>query len=62
MPAAASLELGGLPIGLASGVTLKQAVTQGAPIRWQDVDIDESTQAARVRRQMEASAGARRAA
>lgn len=62
MPATASLELGGLPIGLASGVTLRQAVMQGAPICWTDVEIDESTQAAGIRRQLEASAGSRRAA
>ncbi|MDX1514552.1 MAG: SAF domain-containing protein, partial [Gammaproteobacteria bacterium] len=53
MPADASLKLGGLPIGLASGVTLKSAIPRGAPVRWQDVDIDETTQAASIRRQLE---------
>ena len=62
MPADASLKLGGLPIGLASGVTLKSAIPRGAPVRWQDVDIDETTQAASIRRQLESSAGSRRAA
>ncbi len=62
MPAKASLELGGLPIGLASGVRLKQRILQGAPVRWQDVEFDESAQAVRVRRELEASHGSRQAA
>ncbi|MFA6443964.1 MAG: SAF domain-containing protein, partial [Sterolibacterium sp.] len=53
MPAGDSLACGGLPIGLAHRVKLKSAVNQGAPVRWQDVDIDMTSQAVTVRREME---------
>ncbi len=62
MQAKASLELGGLPIGLASGVRLKQRILQGAPVRWQDVEIDDDAQAVRVRRELESNHGSRQAA
>jgi predicted homoserine dehydrogenase-like protein len=55
MPAADSLTLGGLPIGLAHNVKLKTAVAANQPIRWHDVDIDETLQAVRIRREMEAA-------
>ena len=54
MPAGDSLALGGLPIGLAHGVKLKTAVAANQPIRWRDVDIDETLPAVRIRREMEA--------
>ena len=54
MPAADSLALGGLPIGLAHKVTLKNGIAAGQPIRWADVEIDETQQAVAVRREMEA--------
>ncbi|MEP4378728.1 MAG: Gfo/Idh/MocA family oxidoreductase [Alphaproteobacteria bacterium] len=54
MPAAASLAAGGLPIGLAHGVTLKNAVGKDQPVGWADVDIDPNIQAVQVRRDMEA--------
>ncbi len=57
MPAAASLELGGLPLGLAHDVTLKRDIAEGAQLRWADVDVDESSAAVRVRREMEAAFG-----
>ncbi len=57
MPAADSLALGGLPLGLAHGVRLRNAVAMGAPVRWADVEIDEDSQAVRVRREMEAMFG-----
>ncbi len=53
MPAADSLALGGLPIGLAHGVKLKTAVAANQPVRWRDVDIDETLPAVRIRREME---------
>jgi predicted homoserine dehydrogenase-like protein len=53
MPAADSLRLGGLPIGLAHNVTLTQAVKTGAPVRWSDVAADETVDAIRIRREME---------
>ena len=55
MPAADSLILGGLPIGLAHNVKLKTAIAVNQPIRWRDVDIDETLQAVRIRREMEAA-------
>jgi predicted homoserine dehydrogenase-like protein len=53
MPAADSLELGALPLGLAHGWKLVRAVAPGQPLRWSDVAIDESNSAVRVRREME---------
>lgn len=54
MPAEASLGEGGLPIGLAHGVRLKNPVACDQPVRWSDVEIDADSQAVRVRREMEA--------
>ncbi|MBO6781937.1 MAG: Gfo/Idh/MocA family oxidoreductase [Alphaproteobacteria bacterium] len=54
MPGADSLAAGGLPIGLAHGVTLRNAVAKDQPVRWADVEIDETSQAVRIRREMEA--------
>lgn len=62
MPAKDSLKLGGLPIGLASGARLKRRILQGEPVRWQDVDMDESADAVRVRRELEANHDSRQAA
>jgi len=53
MPAAESLALGGLPIGLAHGFALKHPVKRGQPLRWADVAADESHPAVRARREME---------
>jgi len=53
MPAAASLEADGLPIGLAHGVKLKRDIAQDKKIRWSDVDIDLTSQAVTIRREME---------
>ncbi len=61
MPAAASLELGGLPLGLAHGVRLTRAVAAHAPVRWNDVACDEQDPAVRFRREMEASFATARA-
>ena len=55
MSAADSLALGGLPIGLAHGVRLKNAIAVGQSIRWTDVEMDETSEAVRVRREMEAA-------
>ncbi|UCH75960.1 MAG: flagellar biosynthesis protein FlgA [Rhodospirillales bacterium] len=55
MPAADSLALGGLPIGLSHDVRLKNPIAVGQPVRWQDVAIDETSAAVRVRREMEAA-------
>ncbi len=53
MPGADSLAAGALPIGLAHGVTLKNAVPRDRAVTWADVDIDETSQAVRIRREME---------
>jgi predicted homoserine dehydrogenase-like protein len=55
MPAADSLRLGGLPIGLAHGVKLKTDVKAGEQVRWDDVEIDEDEPTVRIRREMEAA-------
>jgi predicted homoserine dehydrogenase-like protein len=53
MPAAASLELGALPLGLAHGVKLLRTVVAGQPVRWSDVAVDERSAAVQARREME---------
>ena len=53
MPARDSLACGGLPIGLAHGVTLTRAIAKGATVSWHDIALPES-EAARVRLEMEA--------
>ncbi|HYM01697.1 MAG TPA: SAF domain-containing protein [Stellaceae bacterium] len=53
MPAADSLALGALPIGLAHGVSLTHSIKAGEPVRWSDVAADASSEAVRVRREME---------
>ncbi|WP_425074488.1 NAD(P)H-dependent oxidoreductase [Sagittula sp. S175] len=55
LPAANSLDIGGLPIGLAHGVKMKTNVAKGQSLRWTDVEIDETTPAARIRREMESA-------
>lgn len=55
MPAADSRALGGLPIGLAHGVTLKTDIAAGRPVRWTDVTADEAREGVRLRREMEAT-------
>ncbi|MBX3673280.1 MAG: Gfo/Idh/MocA family oxidoreductase [Burkholderiales bacterium] len=54
MPASASLAAGGLPIGLAHKVKLVRDVAAGRPVAWDDVAIDGASEAARIRREMEA--------
>ncbi len=60
MPAADSLDIGGLPIGLAHGVRLKTPIAAGQCLRWSDVDMDEAGDAVRFRRQMEQAFAPRR--
>ncbi len=62
MPADDSLACGGLPIGLAHNVTLKTAVAKDQPVTWTNVDIDTSSQAVQIRREMEAMFSQRAAA
>lgn len=53
LPAVRSLELGGLPLGLAHNVQLKQAKKAGELLTWADVDFAEDDSVVRVRREME---------
>jgi predicted homoserine dehydrogenase-like protein len=53
MPAAESLRIGALPLGLAHKVTLRHAIPGGQPVRWTDVEIDEDLPAVVFRRAME---------
>ena len=55
MPAAASLEGGCLPIGLAHNMRLRHPIKAGGSVRWSDVAVDETSEAVRVRREMEAA-------
>lgn len=52
-PAAASLARRALPIGLAGGVTLRNGIAAGDVLTYDDVDIDQTAAAVRLRRQLE---------
>jgi predicted homoserine dehydrogenase-like protein len=52
-PAATSLAEGALPMGLAHGCRLRNDVAEGAVLRWEDVEVDESTPAVALRRELE---------
>ena len=52
MPAAESVRLGGLPIGLAHGVKLVNSVPIGQPILWADVAYDPKDATVQFRRAM----------
>ncbi len=52
-PAEESLEIGGLPLGLAHEVKLLNPVAAGQPVRWTDVQYDAASDAVRIRREME---------
>lgn len=53
MPAEASLQIEGLPIGLAHGILLKNDIKQGQGLSWKDVEYSEKTQSVAIRREME---------
>ena len=60
VPAWRSLDIGGLPIGLASGVTLRQAVPRGAMLRQEDVTGPDPADCAwALRRELETMAAGR---
>ncbi len=52
-PAYRSLQMDGLPIGLAQNVRLITDVPKNVPVRWQDVEIDHSLEAIKIRRALE---------
>lgn len=62
VPAAKSLGVGGLPIGLAHHVRLKRAVTQDTPVCFDDVEITADLDVVALRREMEQRAGGSSAA
>ncbi|MEC9330345.1 MAG: flagellar biosynthesis protein FlgA [Pseudomonadota bacterium] len=55
MPAADSVALGALPLGLAADVTMRHDVDAGAILTYDDVVIDASDSAVTARRQMESA-------
>ena len=56
LPAATSLRMGGLPLGLAHGVKVVRPVAQGQSLSWDDVAMDTTqTHAYRIRREMESA-------
>lgn len=59
-PAADSLALGALPLGLAHQVKLVHPVKTGQPVRWADVAHEAPSEAVRLRRDMEAAFAASR--
>ncbi|HLV29739.1 MAG TPA: Gfo/Idh/MocA family oxidoreductase [Burkholderiaceae bacterium] len=54
LPVERSLTLGAVPLGLAHGIRLKRAVAADAVLTWDDVEIDTSTRAYELRKQLEA--------
>ncbi|MBY0409754.1 MAG: flagellar biosynthesis protein FlgA, partial [Burkholderiaceae bacterium] len=54
LPAATSKKIGGLPLGLAHDVKVVRPVKKGQSVCWDDVMIDTTTDAYKVRREMEA--------
>jgi predicted homoserine dehydrogenase-like protein len=58
LPAAKSLQLGGLPLGLAHQVKVVRPVAKGQSLSWADVAMDTGTRAYTLRREMEAAFGA----
>jgi predicted homoserine dehydrogenase-like protein len=53
LPAAKSLQMAALPIGLAGGIKLTRPVKQGEIVRWSDVAIDDSAPEVKLRRELE---------
>jgi predicted homoserine dehydrogenase-like protein len=54
LPAKKSAAMGGLPLGLAHQVKVVRPVAQGQSLTWDDVAMDISTDAYKVRKAMEA--------
>jgi predicted homoserine dehydrogenase-like protein len=53
LPAATSLQMGGLPLGLAHGPRVTRPVKRGQSLSWADVAMDTDTRAYQLRREME---------
>lgn len=57
LPADRSRAIGGLPLGLAHDIKVIRPVKQGECLSWDDVRVDDTTQAYAVRREMERRTG-----
>jgi predicted homoserine dehydrogenase-like protein len=57
VPAATSLTIGGLPIGLANRVPLRRDVPKGQCVTWDDVRIDEADEAYRYQLSLRGASG-----
>ena len=55
IPAETSLEVGALPIGLAHNVKLMNDIGEGDIVHWSDVAIEETSDAVKTRKEMEAA-------
>jgi predicted homoserine dehydrogenase-like protein len=55
LPAAKSAAMGGLPLGLAHNVKVTRPVAQGQSLTWADVAMDTTTDAFKVRKEMESA-------
>ncbi len=53
LPATTSAQLGGVPLGLAHGVKVVRPVKKGQSLSWADVAMDTTTDAYKLRREME---------
>ena len=53
LPAETSVRIGGLPLGLAHNVKVLRPVKKGQTLSWDDVAMDTSLDAYKVRREME---------
>lgn len=62
LPAERSVQLGGLPLGLAHDVKVLRPIRKGETLSWDDVAMDRTTNAYKVRAEMEASFGPNRRA
>jgi predicted homoserine dehydrogenase-like protein len=54
LPAATSMQMGGLPLGLAHGPTVVRPVKKGQSLCWDDVVMDTTTRAYALRKELEA--------
>ncbi len=54
LPAAKSLAMRGLPLGLAHQIKLKRPIAKGQCLSWDDVEIDPTLPAVQIRRELEA--------
>ena len=53
LPAQKSMQVGGLPLGLAHDVKVTRAVKKGQSLTWADVAMDQTTRAYSVRKELE---------